>query len=146
MHNIQIYETVIKLVLKLMLDEIPVIIDRIVLRGARTGSVLPKGLPSYSLYRIKYQFHLIPTDTNGQGLQSTSPVLQQPQKKTLGLYAPINSILQLIYSSIFANLDRVEQLCPNGQSCSTRSKLAEIELYISYNMLFMGAQRPRVFF
>ena len=50
MHNIQIYETVIILVLKLMLGEIPVIIDRTVLRGARIGAVLPKGLPLYSLY------------------------------------------------------------------------------------------------
>ena len=50
MHNIQIYETVIILVLKLMLGEISVIIDRTVLRGARIEAVLPKGPPLYSLY------------------------------------------------------------------------------------------------
>ena len=50
MHSIQIYETVIILVLKLMLGEIPVIIDRTILRGDNIGAVLPKGPPLYSLY------------------------------------------------------------------------------------------------
>ena len=50
MHNIQIYEIVIILVLKLMLGKIPVIIDRTIVRGARIGVILPKGMPSYNLY------------------------------------------------------------------------------------------------
>ena len=50
MHNIQIYETIIILVLNLMLGEITVIIDRTILRGDWIGVVLPKGPQSYSLY------------------------------------------------------------------------------------------------